>query len=69
MEPIIRNYRDHFTPGGGGARLVNLGDNPPTTTLSYSPTSRRGKPAATTFTHGSMRYSSSRDLGPWCATA
>ena len=36
MEPIIRNYRGNFTPGGGGARLINLGDNPPTTTLSYS---------------------------------
>ncbi|CAI8004715.1 hypothetical protein GBAR_LOCUS3986 [Geodia barretti] len=35
MEPIIRNYRDHFTPGGA-ARLINLDDNPPTTTLSYS---------------------------------
>ena len=35
MEPIIRNYRDHFTPGSG-ARLINLDDNPPTTTLSYS---------------------------------
>ena len=36
MEPIIRNYRDHFTPSGGAARLINLADNPPTTTLSYS---------------------------------
>ena len=36
MEPIIRNYRQHFTPGGPAARLVNLEDNPPTCTLSYS---------------------------------
>ncbi len=36
MEPIIRNYRDHYSPGGGGARLVSLADNPPTATLSYS---------------------------------
>ena len=36
MEPIIRNYRNFFTPPGPAARLVSLDDNPPTTTLSYS---------------------------------
>lgn len=35
MEPIIRNYRDHYSPGNA-ARLININDNPPTTTLSYS---------------------------------
>ena len=35
MEPIIRNYRDHYSPGNA-ARLINIDDNPPTTTLSYS---------------------------------
>jgi quercetin dioxygenase-like cupin family protein len=36
VEPIIRNYRNFFTPPGPAARLVSLDDNPPTTTLSYS---------------------------------
>ena len=35
MEPIIRNIRDHFD-GINAARLINLDDNPPTCTLSYS---------------------------------
>ena len=35
MEPVIRNHRDHFSPGNA-ARLININDQPPTTTLSYS---------------------------------
>jgi quercetin dioxygenase-like cupin family protein len=35
MEPVIRNIRDHFD-GINAARLINLDDNPPTCTLSYS---------------------------------
>ena len=35
MEPVIRNIRDHFD-GTNAARLINLDDNPPTCTLSYS---------------------------------
>ena len=36
MEPIIKNYRNFFQPGGPAARLINLEDHPPTCTLSYS---------------------------------
>ena len=35
MEPVIRNIREHFD-GTNSARLINLDDNPPTCTLSYS---------------------------------
>ena len=35
MEPVIRNIRDHCD-GTNAARLINLDDNPPTCTLSYS---------------------------------
>ena len=35
MEPVIRNIKDHFD-GTNAARLINLDDNPPTCTLSYS---------------------------------
>ena len=36
MEPVIRNFRNVYTPEGPGARLVGLNDNAPTCTLSYS---------------------------------
>ncbi|MSQ07440.1 MAG: cupin domain-containing protein [Dehalococcoidia bacterium] len=36
MEPLIRNYRSVYQPGGETARLVTLADNPPTCTLNYS---------------------------------
>jgi len=35
MEPVIRNVSDIFD-GTGAARLINLDDNPPTCTLTYS---------------------------------
>ena len=35
MEPVIRNFRNVYTPEGPGARLVGLNDNPTTCTLSY----------------------------------
>ncbi len=35
MEPVIRNISEHFD-GTNAARLINLDDNPPTCTLSYS---------------------------------
>jgi len=35
MEPVIRNISDHFD-GTNAVRLINLDDNPPTCTLSYS---------------------------------
>ena len=35
MEPVIRNISEHFD-GTNAARLINLNDNPPTCTLSYS---------------------------------
>lgn len=35
MEPVIRNVRDIFD-GTGPARLINLDDNPPTCTMTYS---------------------------------
>ena len=36
MEPVIRNFRNMFTPEGPSARLVWLDDNPPTCTMTYS---------------------------------
>ena len=36
MEPVIRNFRNLFTPEGPSARLVWLDDNPPTCTMTYS---------------------------------
>ncbi len=36
MEPIIRNLKDVFTPGGSPGRLITLDDNPPTCTMTYS---------------------------------
>ena len=36
MEPVIRNFRNLFTPEGPSARLVSLDDNPPTCTMTYS---------------------------------
>ena len=35
MDPVIRNLRDIFD-GAKAARLINLDDNPPTCTLTYS---------------------------------
>ena len=35
MDPVIRNVRD-ICDGTGAARLINLDDNPPTCTLTYS---------------------------------
>ena len=35
MEPVIRNIKDIFD-GTNAARMINLADNPPTCTLSYS---------------------------------
>ena len=35
MDPVIRNVRDIFD-GTNAARLINLDDNPPTCTLTYS---------------------------------
>ena len=35
MEPVIRNIKDVFD-GTNAARMINLDDNPPTCTLSYS---------------------------------
>ena len=35
MDPVIRNVRDNFD-GTKAARLINLDDNPPTCTLTYS---------------------------------
>jgi|TARA_B100000809_G_scaffold67553_1_gene64564 quercetin dioxygenase-like cupin family protein len=35
MDPVIRNKRDNFD-GTSAARLINLDDNPPTCTLTYS---------------------------------
>ena len=36
MEPLIKNFRNSFTPGGPAVRLVGPEDNPPTCTMSYS---------------------------------
>ena len=36
MEPVIRNFRNLFTPEGPSARLVWLDDNPQTCTMTYS---------------------------------
>ena len=35
MEPVIRNIKDVFD-GTAAARMINLDDNPPTCTLTYS---------------------------------
>ncbi len=36
MEPVIRNYRNVYQPGGAAARLISLDDNPVTCTMTYS---------------------------------
>jgi hypothetical protein len=36
MEPVIRNYRSVYQPGGAAARLISLDDNPATCTMRYS---------------------------------
>ena len=36
MEPVIRNFRNVFTPGGPPVRLISAEDNPPTNTMLYS---------------------------------
>ena len=36
MEPVIRNYRSVYQPGGAAARLISLDDNPTTCTMTYS---------------------------------
>ena len=36
MEPVVRNYRSIFTPGGSAAQLIWLDDNTPTCTMTYS---------------------------------
>ena len=36
MEPVIRNYRSVYQPGGAAARLISLDDNPATCTMTYS---------------------------------
>ncbi len=36
MEPVIRNFRNVYTPEGPAARLIWLEDNPPTCTMTYS---------------------------------
>ena len=36
MEPLIRNFRNVYTPEGPAARLIWLADNPPTCTMTYS---------------------------------
>ena len=36
MEPVIRNYRRVYQPGGAAARLISLDDHPTTCTMTYS---------------------------------
>jgi quercetin dioxygenase-like cupin family protein len=36
MEPVIKNYRNMFTPDGPAVRLVGADDNAPTCTMSYT---------------------------------
>ena len=36
MEPVIRNFRNVFSPEGPSARLIGLPDQPPTCTMTYS---------------------------------
>jgi len=36
VEPVIRNYRSVYQPGGAAARLISLDDNPATCTMTYS---------------------------------
>ena len=36
MEPVIKNYRNLYQPGGPSARLISLDDNPATCTMTYS---------------------------------
>ena len=36
MEPVIKNFRNLFTPNGPAARLIGPDDNPPSCTMSYS---------------------------------
>ena len=36
MEPVIRNYRSVYQPGGAAARLISLDDHPTTCTMTYS---------------------------------
>jgi quercetin dioxygenase-like cupin family protein len=36
LEPVIRNFRNVYSPEGPAARLIWLEDNPPTCTMTYS---------------------------------
>jgi len=36
MEPVIRNFRNVYTPEGPSARMIWLADNPATCTMTYS---------------------------------
>ena len=36
MEPVIRNYRSVYQPGGVAAKLISLEDHPTTCTMTYS---------------------------------
>ena len=36
MDPIIRNFRNHYSPEGTSARMIWLDDNPTTCTMTYS---------------------------------
>ena len=36
MEPVIRNFRNVYTPEGPAARLISLDDKPATCTMTYS---------------------------------
>ncbi len=36
MEPVIRNFRNVYTPEGPSARMIWLDDNPATCTMTYS---------------------------------
>jgi quercetin dioxygenase-like cupin family protein len=36
MEPVIRNFRNVYSPEGPAARLIWLEDSPPTCTMTYS---------------------------------
>ena len=36
MEPVIRNYRSVYQPGGAAVKLISLDDHPTTCTLTYS---------------------------------
>ena len=36
MDPIIRNFRNLYSPEGTSARMIWLDDNPTTCTMTYS---------------------------------